>query len=48
MGPALSVTRDEPGTRLGETLILPPWLEPQRDQIERALPPLRTPAGVAS
>jgi glyoxalase family protein len=40
--------RDEPGTSLGETLILPPWLEPQREQIERALPPLRTPAGVTS
>jgi glyoxalase family protein len=34
--------RDEAAHRLGETLILPPWLEPQRAEIERALPPLRT------
>lgn len=40
--------RDEPATSLGETLILPPWLEPRRDQIERALPPLQVPAGVAT
>lgn len=35
--------RDEAPERLGERLILPPWLEPQRRQIEAALPPLRMP-----
>ena len=33
--------RDEDMAHLGETLILPPWLEPQRAQIEAALPPIR-------
>ncbi len=33
---------DEPADRLGETLMLPPWLEPMRARIERALPPLET------
>ncbi len=33
--------RDEDPERLGERLILPPWLEGQRKEIERALPPLR-------
>jgi glyoxalase family protein len=32
--------RDEPADRLGERLILPPWLEPRRQEIEAALPPL--------
>lgn len=31
---------DEPRERLGETLRLPEWLEPQRAEIESALPPL--------
>ena len=35
---------DEAPTHLGEALILPPWLEPARGQIESVLPPLR-PAG---
>jgi glyoxalase family protein len=30
--------RDESLDKLGETLILPPWLEPQRQQIEASLP----------
>lgn len=33
---------DEDPAHLGERLILPPWLEPQREQIEAALPPLKT------
>jgi glyoxalase family protein len=32
--------RDEDPGRLGERLILPPWLESQREAIERVLPPL--------
>ena len=35
--------RDEDASQLGKTLILPPWLEPDRAAIERALPPLRLP-----
>ncbi len=35
--------RDEDMERLGEQLILPPWLEPQRQQIEAALPRLEMP-----
>ncbi len=35
--------RDEDPTRLGERLILPPWLEPHRKQIEALLPPLVVP-----
>ena len=41
--------RDEDPTRLGEQLILPPWLEPHRKEIETGLPRLekpRTPASV--
>jgi glyoxalase family protein len=37
-GPGFSV--DEDTAHLGETLVLPPWLEAQRAAIERALPPL--------
>ena len=33
-------TRDEELDSLGESLILPPWLEPRRDTIEAALPVL--------
>lgn len=32
--------RDEDASHLGETLILPPWLEPNRAEIEAALPPI--------
>jgi glyoxalase family protein len=39
-GPGFAV--DEDPSHLGERLILPPWLEPQRRQIEAVLPPLRT------
>ena len=47
-GPGFAV--DEDAAHLGETLVLPPWLEAQRDAIERALPPLSfaTPAHARS
>jgi glyoxalase family protein len=35
--------RDEAMEHLGERLVLPPWLEPYRDQIEAALPALEMP-----
>ena len=35
--------RDEDAAHLGERLILPPWLEPHRKEIEAALPPLEMP-----
>ena len=35
---------DEEPDHLGETLKLPPWLEPQRDRIEGTLHPLHVPA----
>ena len=37
-GPGFAV--DEEMEALGERLVLPPWLEPNRGEIERALPPL--------
>ena len=37
-GPGFAV--DEDAAHLGETLVLPPWLEPDRAAIEQALPPL--------
>jgi glyoxalase family protein len=40
-GPGFGV--DEETARLGEKLVLPPWLEPRRAEIEAALPPLATP-----
>ena len=40
-GPGFTV--DEGRDALGTQLILPPWLEPMRPQIERGLPPLRLP-----
>ncbi|MDQ6808239.1 MAG: ring-cleaving dioxygenase [Verrucomicrobiota bacterium] len=42
-GPGFAV--DEDPTHLGETLVLPPWLEGQRAEIEKAVPKL-TPAKV--
>jgi len=36
--------RDEDMERLGQQLILPPWLETQREEIEAALPSLEMPA----
>jgi len=41
-GPGFGV--DESLDALGERLILPPWLEPRRAEIERGLPGLRYPA----
>ncbi len=38
-GPGFAV--DEDREHLGETLVLPPWLEPSRRSIEAGLPPLR-------
>jgi len=40
-GPGFTI--DEGREALGTRLILPPWLEPMRPQIERGLPPLRLP-----
>jgi catechol 2,3-dioxygenase-like lactoylglutathione lyase family enzyme len=37
------VTIDEAPTELGTHLLLPPWLEPRRSDLERQLPPLRLP-----
>jgi glyoxalase family protein len=37
-GPGFAV--DEDPAHLGETLVLPPWLEPDRERIARRLPPL--------
>lgn len=37
--------RDEKKESLGEQLILPPWLEPKRSEIEAQLPPLVMPEG---
>jgi hypothetical protein len=36
-------TVDEPQLELGRSLKLPPWLEPNRDQIAASLPPLHNP-----
>jgi glyoxalase family protein len=41
-GPGFAV--DEDASHLGESLVLPPWLEPQRREIERHLPPLALPS----
>jgi glyoxalase family protein len=43
-GPGFAV--DEDARHLGETLVLPPWLEGHRAAIESALPPLRLDAAV--
>jgi glyoxalase family protein len=43
-GPGFAV--DEDPARLGEQLVLPPWLEPRRQTIEATLPALRSSAGV--
>jgi len=34
---------DEHPAHLGESLVLPPWLEPERRRIEAVLPPLSPP-----
>ena len=44
-GPGFAV--DEEPAALGEALVLPPWLEPHRREIEETLPPLRAPAEIA-
>jgi glyoxalase family protein len=41
-GPGFAV--DEDREHLGESLVLPPWLEPERMSIEAVLPPLTMPA----
>jgi glyoxalase family protein len=41
-GPGFTV--DEDPASLGEHLVLPPWLEAQRGEIEAALPPIKPPA----
>ncbi len=38
-GPGFAV--DEDPAHLGESLVLPPWLEPARPEIEALLPTLR-------
>jgi glyoxalase family protein len=40
-GPGFTV--DEDPATLGEHLVLPPWLEPHRGEIEAALPPITPP-----
>jgi glyoxalase family protein len=40
-GPGFAV--DEDASHLGETLVLPPWYEPSRQEIARVLPPLTLP-----
>jgi glyoxalase family protein len=44
-GPGFTI--DEPLAELGTRLKLPPMYEPNRSQIERALPPLRLPQAAA-
>lgn len=41
-------TVDQPAEQLGTRLMLPPWLEPHRTEIERLVTPLRLPQGVSS
>lgn len=43
-GPGFAV--DEDAQHLGESLVLPPWYEPQRAAIESVLPPIELPAEV--
>lgn len=45
-GPGFAV--DEAPEKLGESLVLPPWLEPQRAAIESALPVLASPAAAGT
>ena len=44
-GPGFAV--DEDPAHLGESLVLPPWLESYREKIESVLPPLQVPAVTA-
>jgi glyoxalase family protein len=41
-GPGFAI--DEDAATLGEKLVLPPWLEPERASIEAGLPTLRIPS----
>jgi hypothetical protein len=41
-GPGFAV--DEDSAQLGESLVLPPWLEPDRRAIEAALPEIMIPS----
>ena len=45
-GPGFAI--DEAHAHVGETLVLPPFLESRRDQIERVLPPLTLPVAAGS
>ena len=45
-GPGFAI--DEEPAHLGETLVLPPFLEPERAQIEQVLPPLTRPVAASS
>ena len=45
-GPGFHV--DEKMESLGETLVLPPWLEPNRSAIEKVLPKLKQPNGASA
>ncbi len=45
-GPGFAV--DESPEHLGEALVLPPWLEPHRGEIEAVLPTLVPPAPVSA
>lgn len=45
-GPGFTI--DEDPATLGEHLVLPPWLEPHREEIEAALPPIKLPVPSAS
>jgi glyoxalase family protein len=42
LGPGFAV--DEDPAHLGESLVLPPWFEAAREDIERALPTLTPPS----
>ena len=44
-GPGFAV--DEDRAHLGESLVLPPWFEPARSEIEQGLPPLKMPVPAA-
>lgn len=44
-GPGFAI--DEPAATLGEQLVLPPWLEPRRREIEAGLPALHQPRAAA-
>jgi glyoxalase family protein len=45
-GPGFAI--DENPATLGEHLVLPPWLEPHRSEIEAALPPIKPPVTMGS